>query len=1687
MVSFSERLENGITNLEFGFKGGPFEANLRDMLRWCDFVTNQHTGYDINSLNDAKNFSEFQLVLYEKMKLVYCQRMRTEYDVERIIHLFGEIFECNVNDLERKSKAIAVFWNDSQVFFNDIACAKKLANIPTELSRDIQSVVLSSQLTQLKSLTECTMLEKPVILCGPTDCGKTKIIDTFCEIYNENLNFDTIDDSVTGSFQQFDFNRMLEEVWKFVEDILFKKMVEIVVNKTITNKIFSKFYNLWREYDNTSLVNHNDKKFNEVENFCKRLDVVQEVIKVLSNTEIEQAQKAVFEKMAGDLTIWKNFLIKTSSTLNTGGHFVWIDSMIVKSIKFGHYICLEHVNLVSSAILDRLNPILEPNGTLMIAEKGVDESSRPETIAKHQNFRIFLTVDPKFGEISRAMRNRCIELSLSHQMYTEDDLRKLIYLQGVHETFMILAILDIHKTLNNVTEYGSFGVSHVVKMAFLVSQNKSMGLEHKKCLTISAVEVYVRSSNVDMTGFGLEFYRSKLKQQIVETVSKIVFKENVIDYSNMIIQSNEMSEWSMIKLQSEVLLVLLRCANKGLNYTETLRSLHSQITGIENEKKFTRYMLLFLYMLSTFSDVHKRKIYLNKMITAIDKSSKLILLNDKLSIIVKEFSSLNVKKDVPWNSRMFNRLRSNRGDIKKLDSRDEYRIALILILETSVKDIFVGKTSSMSAINIISYSKAVQQKVLADTANNKVLTELFGLLNSFKAFAEESLRSEKLEVDDKQFVKLATAFLWFNRVLDVSSKKLFIRNSVSVDLIDELYLHIKWLGKYCVSHLKHTVSNHKFIQIFNELENFVLGRCHSLQMYKKIYAKKFSCFMPFYHVNQIKMFEELEASRSLTTVIPHMNEPLEFSEYQVRLVLMMDPKLQKIRYKFNDMIQYQIEENFNSFEDEMKQSELYDGWVESCQNHEIFMHEDRGTVNTQIANIKCDIKKSVTDEINNIKYDIELLPIAEYFFLKILTSVTTAGGLINEEYPQQIKSIDCSTQSLVKIINDKRFDILQRTLNNQGVGKNLAKKISCFMMKVTSTIQESTHKSLLINNELCKTYADENAYMESSNKKMFINGAILTSNIMSLVAKNGEVRKTGLRDVEQWKICLSNLQKLLWLNAETNSSKYDMLKHLLRENTEKATNLLSQIEYVKNQCQSIENENFSDFNQEFWNLVKELKCILEKDSKTSAFKWMKNYLLQSLSNVVTLNLLSYFPLIDPVKKNQLKTLYVEDDIDHLNHFLLCYKTMSHVLEYENIGIENRDLIDKEVDELRIRHEKYAKQTALRPEICLYSTMVKEINHYLSSFCHPKQFLSLFKDIEDHLLFKVDNKNVAGNQQTEKRKLEIGDVINKFDTWILNSDKFLGHTLKKYNSYYRDFTAPIHFCVTALKDGLIGLKFLLTMKYDSIQVTENGVFWSCNDNDQLYEILNDLVEFPSKSFGSNKGLKKSQLFSTIEFIENGESLYFEVIKSNIQEIVNATAINGRFTTSNYKKIDHILNICNQLWQKQEETKAKRQAEEDSLYVTKTKCKEEDEEQIKMREIAEMFPENTESDFNDFIQSDTLEQTRHVNKSTKDTMDIITEDDFKLIGDFFIGMMTSEMSKNANKDFVTVFNHKMKLFGTLFDRFKNCLDGSIDVSSYNGLCLLVGLGQDLYGNNEIYGNFFNIASLWPTRNSTFIFFK
>jgi midasin len=67
-------------------------------------------------------------------------------------------------------------------------------------------------------------------------------------------------------------------------------------------------------------------------------------------------------------------------------------------------------------VLDRINSLVEQERSIVVNECGLVDGN-PVIIKAHPNFRMFLTVNANYGEVSRAMRNRGVEIFLMDQRW----------------------------------------------------------------------------------------------------------------------------------------------------------------------------------------------------------------------------------------------------------------------------------------------------------------------------------------------------------------------------------------------------------------------------------------------------------------------------------------------------------------------------------------------------------------------------------------------------------------------------------------------------------------------------------------------------------------------------------------------------------------------------------------------------------------------------------------------------------------------------------------------------------------------------------------------------------------------------------------------------------------------------------------------------------------------------------------------------------------------------------------------------------------------------------------------------------------------------------------------------------------------------------------------------------------------
>lgn len=185
-------------------------------------------------------------------------------------------------------------------------------------------------------------------------------------------------------------------------------------------------------YEQMDSQRHSTSYIHRLENFTKKArlqrlaslslgpcESLHELESVLASgtTEITKVvnilQRLVGETSGGEFNeyLHEGTLIVEKSMHDNRARFEWVDGILVKSIVEGKWLILDNANLCSPSVLDRLNSLLEPNGVLIINERHSSDGSA-RIVKPHPNFRMFLTMDPQHGELSRAMRNRNIELFL---------------------------------------------------------------------------------------------------------------------------------------------------------------------------------------------------------------------------------------------------------------------------------------------------------------------------------------------------------------------------------------------------------------------------------------------------------------------------------------------------------------------------------------------------------------------------------------------------------------------------------------------------------------------------------------------------------------------------------------------------------------------------------------------------------------------------------------------------------------------------------------------------------------------------------------------------------------------------------------------------------------------------------------------------------------------------------------------------------------------------------------------------------------------------------------------------------------------------------------------------------------------------------------------------------------------------
>lgn len=436
LVKFISTLNQTILrDRRLGAIGGPWEINLRDISRWLRLMDREPAQLS------ASNF----------LDVVISQRFRTKEDRQMVEKIYHQNFKETPGD---KSFFHNLTSNSFQVGLG------VLPRDPIVQSFSDSSLEISPEdLPIIESLLLCVHQAWPSILVGPSGSGKTSILRKVAMISGArlvelSLNADTDTMDLIGGFEQVNRQRHIST---FIEDLapfLQYQAIKMFASTQEPSPV-SDLLELYQLISDESLQLNalRDKLFSFTQKY--------------PSPHFDQFYKRC------------EALLQSSSTTEKVG-FEWTEGLFIQALQHGHWVVLDNANLCNSSVLDRLNSLMEPDGSLILNEQRLD-NGEARVVRPHANFRLFLSMDPRHGELSRAMRNRAVEICLWQREPTFSQISRsptylsesLIYrLRSIHQlegrnmpTDISKRLLEVAFDHLNYSDFGALNQSFLEAMA----------------------------------------------------------------------------------------------------------------------------------------------------------------------------------------------------------------------------------------------------------------------------------------------------------------------------------------------------------------------------------------------------------------------------------------------------------------------------------------------------------------------------------------------------------------------------------------------------------------------------------------------------------------------------------------------------------------------------------------------------------------------------------------------------------------------------------------------------------------------------------------------------------------------------------------------------------------------------------------------------------------------------------------------------------------------------------------------------------------------------------------------------------------------------------------------------------------------------------------------------------------------
>ncbi|KAI0667730.1 midasin [Trametes maxima] len=372
--------EETMVKRSFAREGAPWEFNLRDVIRWatllCDFTPPPHPSRYLPS--------------------VILQRFRTTEDRDRAHKLFTDIF--GPHELDRPVHIVTP---------SHIQIGHHRSRRSGRLSSCRSGRIFQESLPALESLGACIAQGWLTILTGPKNSGKTTLVRTVANMFGKTLHEVPVNNAtdatdILGSFEETDPGYRVVAIAQ--------KVLSLLADVSCT--------------DSGPLLHHVTDYATLLRNLPDKVSSATMVTVVDALSRVLVQLQNLPQPYHTRYLIAQDEIRQLVEQGQHTGHLEWVDGPLVRAIKNGHWLLLDGANLCNASVLDRLNSLCEMGGSLTLNERGAVDGE-VQVLRPHPDFRLFMCSDGQYGELSRAMRNRGVEISLSVTLDSEDLRRTL--------------------------------------------------------------------------------------------------------------------------------------------------------------------------------------------------------------------------------------------------------------------------------------------------------------------------------------------------------------------------------------------------------------------------------------------------------------------------------------------------------------------------------------------------------------------------------------------------------------------------------------------------------------------------------------------------------------------------------------------------------------------------------------------------------------------------------------------------------------------------------------------------------------------------------------------------------------------------------------------------------------------------------------------------------------------------------------------------------------------------------------------------------------------------------------------------------------------------------------------------------------------------------------------------------------